>query len=525
MRIVMPTFMSRILKVAVWLLAAAATVETASAFSGWAAPETWQTTDLDYVNRTYWYGEVELGATKNFGEFGRLNVPILTYAFDEAFLQYYGVQGEQAINEAMAVLNALPDASSINLNNYVTQGNQQINYSAQALGLYDLKSATLGVMLEHMGLIGETHVWDLRFRSPIATTIPCYYEYGVINRNYDPVTFDPTAYVNGTLYTYDIDDNCPVGGNPQSGDAFELPADTTQSLTYTAVATKEAIKPGGFFLGLTRDDVGGLRYLYRKDNYELEALDPEAAAGPLGAVGLGGSSSYWQIVSTITNAAGTTTPVTGTGAIATNLPGIYGGVEKIQFVRVQFQSLIASNFIPITYHYTMPYVTNGVLAQVSVIRRVTAPDIIFSAGDLVSNTTPVTFNAYTRVQGPYVVDGTVNLSAGGNVVSSVFSPRFQVTFNSVGPVYLNEGAVDSGPFLDQNTGFWPVFWWGSFDGSTNAPVIFPTGQSVSELVSQVLSGPGSGSGSTPGVVPESWTPVNLVNTNATTTAAGAAGGG
>jgi hypothetical protein len=349
----------------------------------------------------------------------------------------------------------------------------------------------------------------LRARASV-TSIPCYFEYLVINRNFDPVTYVPTAYVNGTLYTFDIVDGCPVG--TQVGDAYERPADTTQTaLAYTAVATKEAIKAGGFFLGLTRDDVGGLRYLYRKDHYEVEALDPEAAAG-----GIGAASGSWQIVET-TNLV-TTTPVTGGGTVASNQPGIYGGVEKITFVKVHYDSLLSATFIPITYHYTMPYVTNGVLFQVPITRTVTAPDIVFSAGDLVANN-PLGYNIYSRGPiGGYVVDGTAQLSAGGNVVSSVYSPRFFVTFNSVGPLYLGEGVAGIGPsFLDQDTGFYPVFWWGSFDGSTNAPILFPSGSSISALQSQILGGPGAGQ-ATQG----SWVPIDLVNTNATT--AGGTGG-
>jgi hypothetical protein len=506
MRTLLPKFMSRVLRFAVCLLAAAGTVGSASAFSGWAAAEAWQTTDLDYVNRTYWYGGGELGGTKNFGEFGRLNVPILTYGFDEAFLNYYGAAGEKAINAAIASLNAIPAASSINLAKYVTQGNQEINYTAEALSLYDLKSATMGVLLEHMGLIGETHVWDMRVRqSVVGNASACFFEYVVVNRNFDPQTFNPTAYVNGTLYTYDIVDNCLVGGAPQSGDAFERPADTTQSaLTYTAVATKEAIKPGGFFLGLTRDDVGGLRYLYRKNNYNVEALDPDSAAG-----GVGSASSPWQIVVSSNSTTGVVAPAAGT--TTSNLPGIYGGVEKITFVKVAYDSLLSTTFKPITYHYNMTYVTNGRLAQVGVTRTVTAPDIIFSAGDLVSNGPPVTFNAYTRGQiGGYVVDGTAQTSAGGNVVASVFSPRFQITFNSVGPLSVNEGAVTTSPsFLGQGTGLTPIFWWGSYDGSTNTPVLFPTGSSISALQQMVLSGSGQQAAGT-------WTPIDLVNTNVTT---------
>ena len=94
----------------------------------------------------------------------------------------------------------------------------------------------------------------------------------------------PLRYVNGTLYSYYINDNCPVGGAPQSGDAFELPADATKNFpfNFTAVATKEGLDYGGFYLGLTRDDFGGLRYLYRKNQYVYESLDPNSVALPGG---------------------------------------------------------------------------------------------------------------------------------------------------------------------------------------------------------------------------------------------------
>jgi hypothetical protein len=35
---------------------------------------------------------------------------------------------------------------------------------------------------------------------------------------------------------------------------------------------------------------------------------------------------------------------------------------------------------------------------------------------------------------------------------------------------------------------YPVFNWGSFDGSTNPPVVFPEGTSLAELEAQVLEG-------------------------------------
>ena len=216
------------------------------------------------------------------------------------------------MDSAFNILNALPAASSANLSKFLTQGVQQANYTAQALSIVDVKSEVLGLMLEHMGLIGETHVYDLRTRQALAGT--CQFDYYVIDRNYDPVSYDPTPYVNGTLYNYYIADGCPIGVSV--GDAIEvLPDATTPPSSYTAVATQEGLLIGGYYTGLSRDDMGGLRYLYRRDNFNNELLDPEAAVGF--AVGSG-----FQIVNTNT-----------IGEAQTNSGGIFGGVEKISLCR------------------------------------------------------------------------------------------------------------------------------------------------------------------------------------------------
>ena len=503
--------MSRVLRISVWLLAAAATAGNALAFSLWGPAETWETTDMNYVTRRFYWSAnstyTELGATKNFGEGGRLNVPIITYAYDEAFLHYFGTKGEKAVDAAMAVLNAIPAASSVKLSKYLTQGNQQINYSAQALDMIDLKSGTLGLMLEHMGLIGETHVWDLRVRISEPAPPACAYDYLVINRSFDPDTFTPSPYVNGTLYNYQIGDACPLA--IQVADAIEQPSDAAKyGLLFTAVATKEGLNEGGYYLGLTRDDVGGLRFLYRKNNYNVEALDTEAVAG--GAV-----SGSWEIVST-TNT--TTTTATGTGtAAATNNAGVYGGVEKIRFVKVHYNAQLSTTFTPVVYHYKIPFVTNGLLYQLQVTRTVTAPDIIISAGDLIVTGNPLTYPTVNRgLSGGtagYVVNGVTQTSAGGNTVSSVFSPGLLITFNSVGPTVYNENPS----YLDQGTIVSSNFVWSSFDGSTNPPVIFPTGStSYAQLEDQVLNPDVNGQGSV-----MTWDPVNDQATNATGSTGGA----
>jgi hypothetical protein len=207
----MATSILRLLNKSLGLALACAAIQSASAFSVFGPAETWQVPTLDYVTR-YYYGDAsELGGPKNFGEGSRINTPIVTYGYDITFLTYFGAKGVAAVDSAMAVLNALPAASSANLSRFLMQGNQQINYTAQALGLSDLKSTVLSIMLEHMGLNGETHVWDLHARIPVATPTPCIFDYVTINRNYDPATFGYSPSVNGVNYGWWIWDGCSNG--------------------------------------------------------------------------------------------------------------------------------------------------------------------------------------------------------------------------------------------------------------------------------------------------------------------------
>jgi hypothetical protein len=477
--------MLRFLKVVGCLAVLLTAAGRAAAFTIWGPMESWQTPDLDYGDRTFFYNTTELGGPKNFGEGSRLNVPIITYAYDYTFLSYFGVDGVKAVDSAMAVLNALPPVSNLNLSKYVTSGVLQANYTAQAMSLLDIKSTILGVMIEHMGLLGETHVYDLRTRQALAGT--CQFDYYVINRNYDPVTYDPSDYVNGTLYNYFIGDGCPIG--TQVGDAIEvLPDATRPPFVYTAVATKEGLELGGYYTGLSRDDVGGLRYLYRADNFNNEVLDGESIPGT--------TSSGFQIVN-----------LNETNNVTTNFAGIFGGVEKITFVKVAYNSLISTNFNPIVYHYNIPFITNGQLVSLPITRTVVAPDIIFAAADLVETAnTPANDLGYTR--SVLFLSNNIVSPGGGDIAAGVIAPQMNVVLNKVGAIYFNSSPA----FLDQNTPVeYPIFIWGSFDGSTNAPVVFPTGSSINALEEQIMSGAGNT------LPPGTWNPVSFTNvaTNAT----------
>lgn len=488
----------------VFLALGLAAAQHGSAFTLWGPIETWQTADIDYSSPAgsprYYYFNVEPGfdgrengGPKNFGQGSRLTTPIVTYGFDPTFLSYFGSKGVAAVDSAMQLLNSLPSASSANLANFLTEGAEQVNYTAQALELLDIKSTVLWLMAEHMGLLGETHVYDLAARAHYDTAA-CDFEYFTIIRNYDPITYNPTPYVNGRLYGYTIWDGCNVGVGV--GDAIEAPADVTEP-RYSAIATGNYLEFGGYYLNFTRDDMGGLQYLYKKNNYVFQGLDSNSVVEPF-------ANMTWEAVST-TNA------ITG----ISNFFGLVGGVEKITFVKVNFDSLLNPGFTPRTYTYKLPVVTNSRLSQLSVSRTITAPDILFTAANLATET-PLTDGTLSRtgtfIQSTYVSPGT-------GITSSTINPQMLIVLNNVGPIFFNYNPF----FLDfEDVASYPIFNWGSFDGSTNPPVVFPEGSSLAELEAQVLEGGTS-------VPINVWAPVlnpNATNTTTTTgTGAGTGTGG
>src|SRR5262249_6697159 len=96
--------------------------------------------------------------------------------------------------------------------------------------------------------------------------------------------YQTSSYVNGALFTYYILEVCQ--NSPVLADAIEFPVDPLD-VTYTAVAADSVaivgttlntglLLPGKFYTGLTRDDVGGLRYLMRTNNMNWESTPPNS---------------------------------------------------------------------------------------------------------------------------------------------------------------------------------------------------------------------------------------------------------
>src|SRR6266850_2729588 len=164
----------------------------------------------------------DIGGPMNIGEGYRWNIPVITYGFSRSFLDYFGSNGVAAVESAIAVLNQLPVASTVDPQSY-TNSVWLFNPSARSLMLFDLKSQTLHTLLEEMGLADAVR-WTFCIRdfSPAGTN----YFFYVIPRNFHPLTGQSSSYVNDTLFTYRVYQSATAPSPTQIFcDALEIPVD------------------------------------------------------------------------------------------------------------------------------------------------------------------------------------------------------------------------------------------------------------------------------------------------------------
>ena len=90
----------------------------------------------------------DIGGPMQVNEGYRWNIPVIYYAFDQSFINYFGPDGIAAVNEAIATFNNLPpmdqivsDGFSFFLNGEIVPTRTTlVNQTAQEIGLLDVKS-------------------------------------------------------------------------------------------------------------------------------------------------------------------------------------------------------------------------------------------------------------------------------------------------------------------------------------------------------------------------------------------------
>jgi hypothetical protein len=225
-----------------------------------------------------------LAGPKNLGEEYRRNTPVMYYACDANFLDYFGSDGLSAVEDAFTILN---DVAMTNISSYspgLTEFSLNTtveNYEAGALDLLDVKSETLALMTEQLGLADSVrYVWALHNRfTPPGATCPVE-DYQVVMRNYDFMDSQLnqslySPYIDGVLYTYIIDEICSSPAAPPNADTVMFPVDLPPMINPPVASLNgEPLATGSFFTGLTRDDVAGLRFLINSNNVIYENMVP-----------------------------------------------------------------------------------------------------------------------------------------------------------------------------------------------------------------------------------------------------------
>ena len=333
--------MFQLIKKILWILVLAFGLQTSWAFSllgpDGTAPgvpagfgDSWEATVIGFGGPDSTL-DISPWGPKNIGEAYRRNTPVMYYACDANFLDFFGASGSDAIDQAFAIVSDTltnVNAFSTALTEYPLNS-EAMNYQASALNLRDLKSQTMTMIMEQLGLTDPVrYVWCLhnRFQEPNPPT-PCpnFMEYEVVMRNFD-ITASPlnqlqySPYVNASLYSYNIEEFC-TGPNPLAIIA-EFLVDPLVNNPPVASLDEAPLQEGMFYTGLTRDDVAGLRYLLDTNSVVFQA--PALGSVLVNSSGPGGTNygaPFTLSTSDLTTfilAAGTNAP-----GILTNLyPGL-----------------------------------------------------------------------------------------------------------------------------------------------------------------------------------------------------------
>lgn len=466
----------------------------------------YQSPNLGYgVGLTSSVREGDAGGPMNLGEEYRWNTPFIVYGFDPTFVEYFGPKGVAAVESAISVFNSLPAMSSMShdLSEYPLEA-VRFNYTAQQLSIIDVKSLVMSAMLEQLGLAAPERYVKTIFQQ---RQINNQFFYSVIGRNFSPIpvvegdtrSYTYSPYVNGTLYTYAIRHILTPADYYDAQDIAVDVANPRISVAAAAGLQTGAVDPrveglvhggsglargaGRFFTGLTRDDVGGLRYLYHPSRTNVETLPSGAFTGGAGSSGggFGGGSSGepW----TITIPFISTNAVAGTNG-AVNTAGLVnqawrGGVDKLVFVRIDADPFIGQYPRPLVLRYSERVfdASRRRFVTQNVQRQFTRPDITFAAADL---------GAFGASPSPYIYSRSIDFTSNAQLNTTTGEP-------AAGPGTINSGPAGATLILNK-VGPWTYnvsettedrssqgFIFGSFDGTTNSPTVYPSGVTAKDL--------------------------------------------
>ncbi|MST00770.1 MAG: hypothetical protein EXS29_05615 [Pedosphaera sp.] len=459
----------------------------------------------------------DMGAPRDIKQGFRWNIPNLTYSFDASFVTFFGLDGINAVNEAFGVLNDFftnGSYSGVTAMDLVADGFRSnynttaINTTAQNAQVMDIKSLVLGMLVNNMGL-GNPHRHAFSINSVSTNLAGTQWNFNVVLRNWDPITYTSSASINNVAYSYrlihDAPPSVPVTIAPSVMDMEEFTSDTSGDAWSAIAGIADAFygntalfwtdTPSLYGFGvyyhkdnavgganeprhtLTYDDAGGLKYLYRTNNFVYESLDPSVVLvtptqflpitaipvfpGPTGRLFpdiLGGN----QGLIPRRNLPGLPPGIPTVSVLPAPLPPVLvdvalrGGQDTMQFHYQPFDSLLGVTFTATNQTWTDVFVsTNGqnvvssgnafVIGQPSlkfftqtIGRAIFQPDIIFVADDLGVSPDGVPI-AWDRTAATNWIDNSTNnigavllttIPTGPGIITTAGAP-IQYTFNKI----------------------------------------------------------------------------------------------
>lgn len=426
----------------------------------------WMTDDLGYRRNG------QIGGPMHINEEYRWHYPVLTYGFDQAFLDAFGDEGVRAVEEAFQILNDLPPASEMVLSNYPVDI-IDCNWRANWMKLRDMKSHVLSCLIEQMGLTSPKHsMFCIRERHTgdvgIQTGVSCV----VLVRNWDPYEFHQSCYVHATLFGCYVD---TWFGLTTNSIAIAYPFDPSEP--YYTTAAVQYFEDGAFYTGLSLDDAAGLRYLLNKTNINTEVLNDSVSAfssvsNDLVRIAPRPGIEKISFIRHATNSTGMFTAMTN------DFTDVYfnGGVLVTREQQLTAYVYYEGDYFN-SYSGLVPEIhfMNGIAATQQVQRVVSRPDILFSAEETgLSMEWHDGLPYYFSFQGSIQKSGTERWTNCAALNGSYFGDgpgviqgQVKITLPSFGRMTSIVGGADALISRSDVLG-WN---WGRFGNDTNRPVV------------------------------------------------------
>ena len=166
------------------------------------------------------------------------------------------------------------------------------------------------------------------------------------------------------------------------------------------------------------------------------------------------------------------------------------GVGGVKFIRANYDSLLGQFFQALTNTYTMTVISNGQPVTEYYQRVVTTPDFLFQAADLTVPTANLPYGpAYTETNPNFDQSAITTALAGPGAIIPGTVMVFNENENNLfvnGSLNIYNG-FSTNVYLNLNQDTQTrIAAWGSFDASTNYPIVYPSAASSTNLMNQMV---------------------------------------